>query len=105
MEPTEPVVDVPGGCQVSVRVIPRAARSAFAGRRGAALLVRLAAPPVDGAANAALLDLFVDTFHVPKRAVRLVSGERARDKRIAIDGVSAAQASATLAPFLGESTS
>jgi len=51
------------------------------------MVVRLAAPPVDGAANQALLDWLSRQLNVPKHAVRLVSGERARLKRVAIDGV------------------
>lgn len=80
------------GVEIDVRVIPRAGRSAIAGERDGRLLVRLSAPPVDGAANQALIELFSKLFDRPKRDVRLVSGERSRAKRVAVDGVSAAQA-------------
>ena len=80
------------GVEIDVRVIPRAGRSAIAGERDGRLLVRLSAPPVDGSANQALIELFSKLFDRPKRDVRLVSGERSRAKRVAVDGVSAGQA-------------
>jgi uncharacterized protein (TIGR00251 family) len=70
-----------------VRVIPRARKTEIAGFRGDVLVVRIAAPPVEGAANDALIEFFASALHVPRRAVRIVSGDRGRQKRIAIDGV------------------
>lgn len=70
-----------------VRVIPRARKTELAGVRDGAVLVRLAAPPVEGAANEALIAFLSDVLHVPRRAVRILSGERGRLKRIAIDGL------------------
>ena len=70
-----------------VRVIPRARKTECAGFRGDVLVVRIAAPPVEGAANDALIEFLASALHVPRRAVRIVSGERGRQKRIAIDGV------------------
>ena len=64
---------------------PRSAREALEPGPGH-VIARLNAPPVDGAANAALLVLVARHFGVAKRAVRLVAGERARLKRIAIAG-------------------
>ena len=77
------------GIELDVRVVPRAKRTAFDGERGDALLVRLAAAPVDGAANEALIRYLADTFGVARHAVRIISGERGRRKRIAVDGISA----------------
>ncbi len=93
-----PLSDRPGGCTLRVRVVPRAGRTTVAGERGGALLLRLAAAPVEGAANAALVAWLADRLEVPHRAVRLVSGERHRDKRLEIDGLSAAAAAARLGP-------
>lgn len=90
------VDEAPGGCSVSVRVVPRAARQEIAGLRGSSLLVRLSAPPVEGAANEALVAFLADTLRVPRRAVILVSGERSRDKRLRIEGLDAAEAAARL---------
>jgi len=72
--------------QVAVRVVPRAATTQIAGMRNGALLVRLAAPPVEGAANEALLEHLATLFNVRRSAVTLVSGQRSRDKRVAIEG-------------------
>jgi uncharacterized protein YggU (UPF0235/DUF167 family) len=64
--------------------------------RGAALLVRLQAPPVDGAANAELIDLLAAALDVPRRAVAIVAGERGRVKRIHVTGVNPAVAARRL---------
>jgi hypothetical protein len=70
--------------------VPRSKRTRIDGERGGSLLVRLAAPPVEGAANDALVSFLADFFDVPPRAVRIVSGHRGRRKRVAVDGVTAA---------------
>lgn len=75
------------GVAFAVRVVPRAGRTGIAGARGDALLVRLAAPPVDGAANDALIAFLADMFDCPKRDVTIVSGQTSRDKRVAISGL------------------
>ena len=62
------------------------------GVRDGALVVRLAAPPVDGAANTALTEFLSEALGVPRRAVSIVSGERGRRKRVAVAGVTAALA-------------
>lgn len=80
------------GIEIEVRVIPRAGRSELAGERDGRLLVRLSAPPVEGAANEALIELFARLFHRPRRSVRIVAGEKSRAKRVAVDGVSEAEA-------------
>jgi len=77
------------GAELDVRVIPRAQTTAIDGDRDNAVLVRLAAPPVDGAANDELIRYFSKLFGLPRRAVRILSGERGRKKRVAIDGVTA----------------
>jgi uncharacterized protein (TIGR00251 family) len=75
------------GVMVNVRVIPRAAKPGIAGTRDGALLVRLTAPPVEGAANAELIEVIADAAGVPRRSVSIVAGERARTKRVAINGI------------------
>lgn len=72
---------------IDVRVIPRAGKSGIAGMRGDALLVRLHAAPVDGAANAELIEVLAEALGVPKRAVSIASGERSRQKRVRVEGV------------------
>lgn len=81
---------------LEIRVIPRAGRSGFAGLRDGALLVRLAAAPVDGAANDELIALLARTLKIPKRDISIVSGERSRSKRIRIAGLDREQALARL---------
>ena len=83
-------IETSSGVVLSVRVTPRARKSEIAGSRDDALLVRVAAPPVEGAANDALVALFADRLGVARRAIRIVSGERGRQKRIAIAGVTTA---------------
>ena len=57
------------------------------GRRGDAILVRLNAPPVDGAANEALIAFLADALDVPRRDISLVAGEKSRDKRVRVAGL------------------
>ncbi len=67
--------------------MPRARRSAIDGERGGAILVRLAAPPVDGAANDALIAFLAETLGLPRRHVTIVSGEKSRHKRVEVAGL------------------
>jgi uncharacterized protein (TIGR00251 family) len=74
---------------LDVKVIPRAGRTALAGTRDGSILIRLAAAPVDGAANAELIAFLSTLLDVPKRDITIVSGETSRQKRVRIDGVTA----------------
>jgi hypothetical protein len=69
-------------------VQPRARTNEIVGRHGDALKVRLTAPPVDGAANEALVELLAATFGIPRRAVTIVTGASSRTKVVELDGVS-----------------
>jgi uncharacterized protein (TIGR00251 family) len=71
---------------IAVRVTPRAGRDAIS-CEGAVLRVRLQAPPVEGAANAALLALFAKRLRLPRHAVTLERGATSREKLIAIAGL------------------
>jgi uncharacterized protein len=73
-----------------VRLQPRASRNEIVGLAGGALRVRLHAPPVDGAANDALVAFLADRLAVPRRRVRIVSGASSRMKTIEVEGVRAA---------------
>ena len=70
---------------LSLHVQPGAAHTAVSGTHGGALKIRLAAPPVEGKANAALLRYLADAFAVPVRQVTLVRGETSRQKSVRID--------------------
>jgi uncharacterized protein (TIGR00251 family) len=84
------------GVLLAVRVVPRAARAGFAGIREDALLVRLNAAPVDGNANAELIEILADALGVPRRAVSIAVGERSRRKTVLIRGLSADQVAARI---------
>ena len=70
-------------------MIPRASRSGLAGIRDEALLLRLNAAPVDGAANAEVVDILSGVLGIPRRAVTILTGARSRLKRVRVEGVSA----------------
>lgn len=76
----------PDGARVRVRVQPRASRTELAGEYGDAVRIRLAAPPVDGAANEELIRFIAKRVGVSRSAVSIVSGESSRDKLVRIDG-------------------
>ena len=87
----------------AVRLTPRGGRDAIEGwsedAQGQAVLkARVAAPPVDGAANAALIRLIAKALDAPRSAVRIVSGEGARVKLLVVDGMDAAEVRRRLTP-------
>jgi uncharacterized protein (TIGR00251 family) len=79
-----------------VRAKPRAKKSALLGVRDGALAVAIAAPPVDGAANAELVSTLSRALGLPKSCVRIALGEGGRSKVIAITGLSAEDVRARL---------
>jgi uncharacterized protein (TIGR00251 family) len=85
------------GVRVAVHVQPRASRSEIVGLHGAALKVRLQAPPVEGAANDALVALLAERLGVPRRAVRVVAGAASRAKTVEIEGTTEAAVRALIA--------
>ena len=70
-----------------VRVKPRSSRDALAGERQGALVVRLTAPPVEGAANEALVRVLGKALGVAPSHIRILSGAAGRQKRLAVSGV------------------
>ena len=74
-----------GGCTLALHVVPNAARTACEGLHDGALRVRLAALPVDGQANAALLQWLAGELQLTRRAVRVLRGGAARRKQVQID--------------------
>jgi uncharacterized protein (TIGR00251 family) len=81
----------PSGVRVTVRVQPRAASNEIVGLHGDALKIRLTAPPVDGAANAALVQFLSSTFDIPAGAITIRSGAGSRTKIVEMNGVSEAR--------------
>jgi uncharacterized protein len=87
--------------EIEVRVIPRARRDEIGGERGARLLIRVTAPPVDGAANASLCRLIARHAGVPARQVSIVRGQTSRDKVVRVEGLSEAELRASLTSASG----
>jgi len=85
-----------GKVQFLVRVQPRAAKDEIAGAMNGALKIRLQAPALENRANEALVDLLAGLLKRPKAAVRILSGERSRNKRIEIHGVTGREVLALL---------
>ena len=81
---------------LTVHVVPRAARTEVVGRHGDAVKIRLAAPPVDGAANEELVRFLAERLGVARRAVTLKAGASSRRKTVAIDGVTSEDAERVL---------
>ncbi len=76
-----------GWLTFSVRVVPRASRSEVVGEHQGALRVRIAAPPVDGAANDELVRLLARALKVSRNAIAITTGQTSRLKRVAISGI------------------
>ena len=83
---------------LDIRVIPRASKTQIVGMHDGALKVRIAAPPVDGAANAELVKLLAKAFGVSKSSIEIISGETSKTKRIRISGASETAITAVLKP-------
>jgi hypothetical protein len=75
------------GTSIAVRLQPRASRNEVVGLHGNEIRIRLTAPPVDGAANAALTDFLAEMLGVGRAAVALVSGGSSRSKVVSIAGL------------------
>jgi len=84
-------VPMPRSVRIAVYVQPRAKRTEIAGRHGTDLKIRVAAPPVDQAANEALLAFIASKLGVRPRDVRLVAGATSRHKVLEIDGITPEQ--------------
>jgi uncharacterized protein (TIGR00251 family) len=82
---------------LTVRVIPRASKPGIAVEADGSLKVRLKSPPVEGAANAELVELLASAFAVPRRAVTIAGGAHARTKRVEVDGIDERRAALVLA--------
>ncbi|HEX8986686.1 MAG TPA: DUF167 family protein [Rhodocyclaceae bacterium] len=84
------------GVVLALHIQPGAKRTETAGLHGEALKIRLAAPPVDGKANDALVSFLAKTLGVPKSRVDILSGHSSRTKRVRIEGVAPEAARAAL---------
>lgn len=89
---TGPIAAIAGGVRLTLHVQPRAASTAVQGLHGDALKLRIAAPPVDGAANDEVIRFVAETLDVPARAVTLRQGQASRRKVVDVTGVTVEQA-------------
>jgi uncharacterized protein len=87
--------------RLRLRVSPGAARSHVVGRYGDAWKVRIGAPPENGKANEALVELLAQTLDVPRSSIEIAGGHASRDKTIVVRGLSEAEVDARLASFAG----
>jgi uncharacterized protein (TIGR00251 family) len=83
-------VEADGSITFRVRVAPRASKSAVVGEHDGALKTRIAAPPVDGAANEELTRFLAKEFDVPARSVEIVSGHTSKTKLVRVRGAKTA---------------
>jgi uncharacterized protein (TIGR00251 family) len=86
----------PKGTLLSLKVIPRASRNEIGEAIGAELKVKVTAPPVDSAANRAVIELVAETLNCPKSCVSLLRGETARHKTLLLKGMTAEQVETAL---------
>lgn len=82
--------------RINVYVQPRASKTVIAGMHDGCVKIRLAAPPVDGAANAALIEFVAQQVGVAKSRVRITAGLTSRRKTVEVEGVTAEQVSGAL---------
>ncbi len=82
--------------RLQLRIVPNARRDEITGVYGEAIKVKVAAPAVDGKANAALLEFLAECLGVSARDLALVSGEKSRDKAVTVEGLDLAEARARL---------
>lgn len=83
-----PLEETPEGIRLRVKAIPRASSTEVVGIHADSLRIRLAAPPVDGAANDELVRFLADALAVPRAAICVVSGQTSRFKTVLVSGTS-----------------
>jgi uncharacterized protein len=81
------IAEANGSVTFNVRVVPRSSRNQIVGVEGGALKIKLTAPPVEGAANAALIEFIAEWLDVRRSAVSIISGDKARNKIVRVNGV------------------
>jgi uncharacterized protein len=81
------ITETNGGVTFAVRVVPRSSRNQIVGVEGGALKIKLTAPPVEGAANASLIEFVAEWLGMRRSAVSIVSGGKSRHKVVRVEGV------------------
>jgi hypothetical protein len=87
-----PPSPAPPSCTLAIKAIPGAPKNQVCGWLGAALKIKIQAPPVEGRANEALVEFLAKALEVPRRTVTLVRGDTSRHKTVHIDGLDLAEA-------------
>ncbi len=95
-----PIADHAEGLVIQVRAQPGAKRSAVVGQHGDALKVAVTAPPQDGRANDALVEVLRDALGLKRAQIELLSGQTSRDKRFLVRGINRADLLARIAALL-----
>jgi uncharacterized protein (TIGR00251 family) len=90
------ITSAQGSVTFAVRLAPRSSRNQIVGVEGGALKIKLTAPPVEGAANAALIEFVAAWLGVRRSAVSIVSGDKARNKLVRVTGMTREQVLAQL---------
>lgn len=85
-----------GPARLTLRIAPGARRSEVVGRHGAAIRIKVAAPPMDGKANAALLAFLAERLQIAPRSLTLAAGEKSRDKVVEVQGLTLQEAETRL---------
>jgi hypothetical protein len=88
----------PDGVYLHLKVLPRASKDEIGEPLGGELKIKVTAPPVDAAANAALVRLLADRLNCPRSSVQLVRGQTSRHKVVFLQGLDAAIVASRLAP-------
>ena len=94
---SEPVRATGDGVAIDVLVTPRASRARFGPRHGDRIKLAVTAPPVDGEANAAVVELIAKALGVGRAAVAVTAGHSSRRKTVAVRGIDAARVTAAVA--------
>jgi uncharacterized protein (TIGR00251 family) len=96
MDPESPFQHHRDGTLIDILVQPRASKSEITGVHDGALRIRIAAPPVDGAANDAIIELLSKRLQVRRADIQIISGATGRRKRVMVQGIDTAQVTARL---------
>jgi uncharacterized protein len=88
---------VPDACRVEIRVVPRASQNGIDGMRDGRIVVRVTAPPVDGAATKAAVSVLAEALGVARTTIQVVSGQTSRNKTVTIGGLGASDVLSKLA--------
>lgn len=96
------ITNAKGGAAFPVRVVPRASKNEISGRYKEAIKIRLTAPPVEGAANEALIAFLSEVLGVGKSQIEIISGHASRDKIVCVVGLPPREVEAQLSDYAVE---